>query len=187
MWRKVLRVLCLSLAFLSSAAQSSERIDIARAALESREDGWYVNAEFDFSLNSHLEEALTHGLPLYFKTEFELTRSRWYWLDEKTAKAELNWRLSYNALTRQYRLSTGSLQLGYPTLADAIGVMSRTRNWKLLDKGALKPGETYQAAIRMQFDTSQLPKPFQISAITSREWTLESDWKRFNVTVDAGK
>jgi hypothetical protein len=31
----------------------------------------------------------------------------------------------------------------------------------------------------MRLDTTQLPKPFQLTAITSREWTLTSDWKRF--------
>ncbi len=31
----------------------------------------------------------------------------------------------------------------------------------------------------MRLDTTQLPKPFQINAIANRDWTLESDWKRF--------
>ncbi len=185
MGRRLFLALCAALMIAGLGIRpvyASDRIEITQAALESRDDGWYVNADFEFSLNPRLEEALSHGLPLYFKAEFDLTRSRWYWLDEKTVKAELNWRLSYHALTRQYRVSTGSLQLGFASLNEALGMMMRTRNWRILDKGALKPGETYQAAIRMQFDTSQLPKPFQISAITSREWTLESDWRRFSVT-----
>jgi hypothetical protein len=33
----------------------------------------------------------------------------------------------------------------------------------------------------MRLDTSLLPKPFQLSAITSRELHLESPWKRFIV------
>jgi hypothetical protein len=31
----------------------------------------------------------------------------------------------------------------------------------------------------MRLDTNLLPKPFQLSALTSRELTLESPWKRF--------
>jgi hypothetical protein len=31
----------------------------------------------------------------------------------------------------------------------------------------------------MRLDANLLPKPFQLSAITSRELTLESPWKRF--------
>ena len=91
----------------------------------------------------------------------------------------LTYRLSYHALTRQYRVSTGTLQLGFPTLAEALGVMAHVRDWKIGDHGALHPGESYAASVRMRLDTTQLPKPFQINAITSRDWTLESAWKRF--------
>jgi hypothetical protein len=31
----------------------------------------------------------------------------------------------------------------------------------------------------MRLDVTLLPKPFQLSAITSRDLTLESPWKRF--------
>ena len=44
-----------------------------------------LNAEFDLTLNATLEEALQRGVPLYFVLEFEISRPRWYWLDEKVA------------------------------------------------------------------------------------------------------
>jgi hypothetical protein len=37
----------------------------------------------------------------------------------------------------------------------------------------------YEAAVRMRLDVTLLPKPFQLSALTSRELNLESPWKRF--------
>jgi hypothetical protein len=171
----------------SRPAHAANRIEVVRASLDYHDEGWYVNAEFAFTLNPRLEEALIHGLPLYFKAEVELTRPRWYWADERTVVAEVNWRLSYHALTRQYRLSRGSLQLGYPTLDEALGVISRIHDWHVLETTTLKPGDRFRAAIRLQFDSSQLPKPFQINALTSREWTLESEWRRLDVTVEPGK
>jgi hypothetical protein len=39
----------------------------------------------------------------------------------------------------------------------------------------------YEAALRMRLDTTLLPKPFQLSALTSRELHLESPWRRFTV------
>lgn len=179
---------CISLAVglsltLVPYAAAPERIQVAQVSLDPYENGWAVNAQFDLALKPRLEEALERGLPLYFVVEFELTRPRWYWFDEKTANASLTYRLSYHALTREYRLSTGSLQLGFSTLAEAIGVMTRIRDWKVLDRNAIEAGDTYIAAIRMRFDTSQLPKPFQLNALTSRDWTLESDWKRFSIEV----
>jgi hypothetical protein len=41
---------------------------------------------------------------------------------------------------------------------------------------------SYQAGIRMRLDTTQLPKPFQLNAIASRDWTLASDWHRWMIT-----
>jgi hypothetical protein len=35
----------------------------------------------------------------------------------------------------------------------------------------------------MHFDRSQLPRPIQINALTSREWTMDSDWKHFSFEV----
>lgn len=156
-----------------------DHIDVLQVSMETRDDGYYVNAEFDFELKPRMAEALERGLALFFVVEMELTRPRWYWFDEKAANPMLTYRLSYHALTRQYRVSTGTLQLGFPTLAEALGVMTHVRDWKVADRGALKAGETYLTSVRMRLDTGQLPKPFQINLITSREWTLESDWKRF--------
>ena len=161
------------------AQSSGESIEIGQASFETRDDGYYFTGDFDLDLKPRVAEALDRGLTLYFVVEAQLTRYRWYWFDERTINAVLNYRLSYHALTRQYRVSTGNLQLGFATLAEALGVMAHVRDWKVGEHGALRAGEPYAAAVRMRLDTTQLPKPFQINAITSRDWTLESTWKRF--------
>ncbi len=161
------------------AVASPDRIEVEQAGFESRDDGYYFNGEFDFDLKPRVADALDHGLTLYFVVEAELTRSRWYWFDEKALNTAISYRLSYHALTRQYRVSTGNLQLGFPSLSEALGVLTHVRDWKIAERGALQPGQIYAAAVRMRLDTTQLPKPFQINALTSRDWTLESDWKRF--------
>ena len=51
----------------------------------------------------------------YFVVDFEMSRPRWYWFDEKAAAKQLQLRLSYHPLSRQYRLSTGTLQQNFAT------------------------------------------------------------------------
>ncbi len=165
--------------FAAPAQASPDRIEIEQASFESRDDGYYFNGDFDFELKPRVAEALDRGLTLYFVIEVELTRSRWYWFDEKAVNTMLNYRLSYHALTRQYRVASGNLQLTFATLSEALGAMTHVRDWKVAERSALRLGEAYAAAVRMRLDTTQLPKPFQINAMTSRDWTLESDWKRF--------
>ena len=50
------------------------------------------------------------------------------------------------------------------------------------EAGALGKGASYTAALRLRLDTSQLPRPFQISAVGSREWSISSDWHRWTVS-----
>lgn len=158
----------------------ADEIEVADARLSVAEDGSLVlAADFDFELNARLAEVVTNGVPLYFVVEFELTRPRWYWFDEKAAAKRIQLRLSYHALSRHYRLSTGVLQQNYPTLAEALNVLRRVRNWQVLERSAGLADANYEAAVRMRLDVTLLPKPFQLSAITSRELNLESPWKRF--------
>lgn len=157
----------------------ADDIEVIDARLSAGEDGVILAADFAFELGPRLAEVVTNGVPLYFVVEFELTRPRWYWFDEKTAAKRLQLRLSYHPLSRQYRLSTGVLQQNYPVLEDALKVLRRVRNWLVVDRSVGLIEANYDAAVRMRLDVALLPKPFQLSAITSRELNLESAWRRF--------
>lgn len=154
-------------------------IEIIRPQLQPGEDGYVLSADFKFELGPRLEEAVNKGLTLYFVADFELTRGRWYWFDEKLASRSITYRLYYHALTRQYRLSTGGLHQSFESLSDAMRVLSRLRNWTVIDASEkfLRSGGTYQAALRMHLDINQLPRPFQLTALGSKDWTLDSEWK----------
>jgi uncharacterized protein DUF4390 len=174
--------LALALAAVLSvfASARADEIEVSDVRLAATEDGVVLAADFAFDLNPRLAEVVTNGVPLYFVVEFELTRPRWYWFDEKASAKRLQLRLSYHALSRHYRLSTGVLQQNYATLEEALNVLRRVRNWQVVDRGTALADATYEAAVRMRVDSALLPKPFQLSAITNRELNLESPWKRFN-------
>lgn len=163
----------------------ADEIEVRDVALRRVEGGMALDADFAFELTPRLAEVVANGVPLYFRVEFELTRSRWYWFDETTASSRLQLRLSYHALSRQYRLSTGALQQSFPNLEEALDVLKRVRNWLVIERGTRLADADYDAAVRMRLDTALLPKPFQLSALTGRDLQLESAWKRF--IVRAGK
>jgi len=163
------------------APARAEEIEVREVALRRVEEGLALDVDFAFELTPRLAEVVANGVPLYFRVEFELTRRRWYWFDESTASRSLSLRLSYHALSRQYRLSTGLLQQSFATLEEALNVLMRVRNWLVVDRTVRFADSDYEAAVRMRLDTAQLPKPFQLSALTGRELQLESPWKRFIV------
>ena len=174
-WRALALCALLTAAFPARA----DDIEVADARLAATEDGVVLAADFAFDLNPRLAEVVTNGVPLYFVVEFELTRPRWYWFDDKAATKRLQLRLSYHALSRHYRLSTGVLQQNYATLEEALNVLRRVRNWQVVERGVALADANYDAAVRMRLDLTLLPRPFQLSAITSRDLNLESPWRRF--------
>lgn len=170
----------LALAFVIAAPEvHAQGITLKSARVEAVEEGWQLDAEFDIQFSPKLEEAVNRGVPLYFVLDFEMTRPRWYWFDERTATEKLELRLSYLPLAQQYRLSSGSLYQNFPTLAEALQALGRVHGWTVLGQDQVDNGRRYDAAVRLRLDPAQLPTPFRVSSVTNREWTLASGWKRF--------
>jgi hypothetical protein len=163
-------------------AARADGIDVRHASLVLGEEGYYLEADFDIALNATLEDALNKGVSLYFLLEFELIRPRWYWLSEKVINTQQPYRLSYNTLTRQYRLAIGTLYRNFDALSEALDFLSRVRRRQVVESRMLVKGNTYVAGVRMRLDVSQLPKPFQLNAVGSRDWNIGSDWHRWKVT-----
>lgn len=190
MRRGVARFVALLVFLVASAAgllmlpgvAAAQAIEVMEARLEYQDGGYELGGSFAFDLPSTIEDALHKGISLYFVVDFQLTRPRWYWFDDKPVTTSRSVRLSYHPLTRQYRLSTGGLQLPFTRLRSALDFIQHVRGWRVFDRSAIKPGETYQAEVRMRLDLTQLPKPFQVNAVNSRDWNLSSEWRRFSFT-----
>ncbi len=182
--RWLLTALLLACGWSTPALHAAE-IEIVHAQLEATEEGYRLASQFAFELKHPLEAALNRGMPLYFTTDVELTRPRWYWFDENAVRAAHTIRVSYNVLTRQYYAATvGSLRQSFPTLEDAMSLVRRPSRWLVADKDALKSGATYNVAVRMRLDVTQLPKPFQVNAMNDSDWHLSSDWKTFTFKAE---
>ncbi len=174
-------LLGIALCALSPVAQA-DTIAVKTAELRADEDAYVLNAEFELTMNPTLEEALQKGLPLYFVFEFELLRPRWYWLDEKVLALSTQYRVSYNALTRQYRVATGLLGQTFESLDEVERFLSRVASRQVATLDQLAKGTRFDAAVRLRLDVNALPKPFQVSALASREWSLQSEWYRWSFT-----
>src|SRR5919201_2680696 len=139
-------------AFLTATLAQADEIEVRDAQLRAVEEGLVLDADFDFELTPRLADVVANGVPLYFRVDFELTRRRWYWFDETTAVRRLQLRLSYHALSRQYRLSTGLLHQNFPTLEEALNVLKRIRNWLVVDRTVTFEDADYEAALLMRLD-----------------------------------
>ena len=170
---------------LSTTAAIADGIAVRKAEIRLTEDGYQLVANFDIKLTFLIEQALTHGITLNFVSEFSLTRARWYWFNEVATKTEQTTKLSYSALTRQYRIKRGTLFQNFASLDEALQALGNQSSEpvpvELFNKSSgyfaslITNNSNYTAYTRMRLDVSQLPKPLQVNALTSDEWKMDSD------------
>ncbi|MDH4284933.1 MAG: DUF4390 domain-containing protein [Gallionellaceae bacterium] len=179
-----------AICFLPTA--HAERITVRKADAHFLEDSCQLSAYFDISFNFVVEQALMQGVPLYFISEFTLTRPRWYWLDEIVAQHEQTIKLSYNSLTSQYRITRGSIFQNFATLDAAINTIKHQSAVpiaadRLKGGGGFFSGRLFKgdsgiiAAVRLRLDVTQLPKPLQVNALANNDWNLDSGWYKWIV------
>ena len=170
---------CLFALNVFSVAASAEGIKITSVELERSDNDWLLNAALQIELSPGLEDAVQKGVVLYFQTEFELTRSRWYWFEEKLASTQRQTRLSYQPLTQQYRIASEGFTFSAKTISEALQAIGSIGGWRVIDNNQIDPAKSYIAGLRMTLDLSKLPKPFQVNALNNRDWNVSSDWLRF--------
>ena len=171
--------LCLMLLSVHITNASAEGIKIKSFEMERVDNDWLLNASFQIELSLGLEEAVQKGVVLYFQTEFDLTRSRWYWFDEKPAVVQRQTRLSYQPITQQYRIASEGFTFSAKSISEALQAVGSVGGWRVIDNSQLDPSKLYTASLRMTLDLSKLPKPFQVNALNNREWNVSSEWFRF--------
>lgn len=142
-----------------------------------------VSAEVEPPRSARLEEAVSRGVMLHFTLEFELLRPRWYWWDQKIAQHSATMRLSHHAVAREFRVvRADGKALTFDSLEAALGALAQVRNWRI-DFPEPPPAGDYVAQMRLKLDTSQLPRPFQVDALTNREWNPQVEWTRSALTL----
>jgi len=153
-------------------AHNARAQGVELATLELRPDEGALTLEFNarLTLSRAIEDALRRGVPMYFEVDATLYRSRWYWRDERVARVSRSYRLSFQPLTGSWRVALGALGQNYPTLSEAMAVISRVSGWHLAEAGQLESDLRYYVEFSYRLDASQLPQPLQIGL--GNEWSL---------------
>ncbi|MHB1214142.1 MAG: DUF4390 domain-containing protein [Thiobacillus sp.] len=149
---------------------------VRQATVVATPQGYVLDADIDIVLNPTLEDALNRGINLHFLLKLELTRPRNWWFDEGIAEPVRKMRIYYHLLLRRYVVESGYTTQTAATLSEALALLGRVDNWQVLERGALKAGQRYDARLRLRLDTAQLPKPLSIGAVTSDKWELVTPW-----------
>jgi hypothetical protein len=158
-------------------------VQFSEPLIERGDDGIYVNGNLEFELSAGLEDALTRGMPLTFVLQAEVMRERWYWYDKSISLTERYYRLTYQPLSRRWRLHASStpvvntglgVTLGnsYDSLRDAMQAMQKISRWRVADLGILQKDVRQRLDLRFRLDLSQLPQALQFGNQSSNDWNV---------------
>jgi hypothetical protein len=179
---------------LVPVVHAQTRAEITQMQVDRMDDGLYLSANVRFELPGVVEDALRKGISMYFVAEADVQRDRWYWYDKKVASATRHMRLSYQPLTRRWRLTVASGQISsvglgatlghsFDELSEAMSTIKRLSRWKIAEAAEIELGARHNVELRFRLDVSQLPRPFQIGAVGQPDWSVEGQ-QNFRLAVE---
>ncbi len=165
----------------SVQAQLQGGVELTQLHVERTEEGLLLSTAVRIELPGVIEDALAKGIPMFFVAEASLYRNRWYWYDKRVSSAARHFRLSYQPLTRRWRLQVSQQAIGQSGLAlgqsfdtreEALAAVQRISRWRIADPSEFDPEADHNLDFRFRLDVSQLPRPFQIGAVGQSDWNV---------------
>lgn len=181
--RGLAMLLCYASMLVFPNAQAEGGSAVGHMNVERNSEGLFLSVSMEFSLPALVQEALQQGIPMTFVAEAEVMRTRWYWSDQKISAVQRYLRLSYQPLTRRWRLNVSSAPFSasglgvsvgqtYDDLSEVLAAMQRIARWSIADGQALDADGQFRVHFNFQLDMSQLPRPLQIGALGRSGWNL---------------
>lgn len=176
-------LLSVALAWASASAWATTPVELQGLKLERIEQGVYLSANLQFDMPSLLEDAMLKGVSLYFVTEVDIVRERWYFYDKNVAHVERHVRVSFMPLTRRWRVSVSpkpfsagglGMNMGetYDSLDDALVSVRRLVQWRVTQVSELEADSKQSIELSFRLDLTQLPRPLQMGAAGQSDWNI---------------
>jgi hypothetical protein len=158
-------------------------IQLEELQIQRLDDGYYAQAEMLIEWPTVVEEALSKGVPLHFVARVDILRERWYWYDREVARQERYMRLSYQPLTRRWRLLVSSQPIGntglgvslgqsFDSASEALSALGRIHRWKVADSSQVDSDGRHRVDFSFRLDLTQLPRPLQLGIMGESDWNL---------------
>jgi hypothetical protein len=169
--------------WVSAQSVNPQAVQLSDFKLERQEDAYVLSSTLNFELPQAVEDALSKGIALFFMAEVQVAKERWYWYDKYVAKQERHYRLSYNPLSRRWRLATSSkpipnsglgvnMGVSYDSLSEALSAIKRSSEWRVVEATEIEPSGKYRLDYQFKLDLTQFPRPFQIGTLGESDWSM---------------
>jgi len=174
--QSLLRAFLVLLSLGTGLAHAENPVLLEELVLQRSEEGIYLSTHLGFELPQSLEDALSRGMPLGFVMQADVMRERWYWSDKLVSRTERYVRLSFQPLSKRWRVyvsaqpipSTGlgvSFGQSFESLSEALQSIQRISRWRIADASVIDSANKQRLEFRFKLDLSQLPQPLQFGVL----------------------
>ena len=138
---------------LGAAAAAAEDAAIEDLVPVVRSDGIFVSFRAGEAFNQDIEHAIQTGLEVNFRYNVELKRPRGIWLDGQVARRVISATVTYDNLTKRYKLTReidGKID-ATEIVADAEAMrrfMTTFESLRLFELSALEPNDSYYVRVK---------------------------------------
>ena len=158
----------------SSNQEDVGYIRVSSLRLQQLSEGVFIMGQYDIHLSAPLQETLLHGVVLHFDVSEEVRQVRHFWWDrEWGTQVQERW-LSYNPLTEEFIVRTGSVVQSFGQESDALTALGTIGQLPVAADQELHHGEIYQVRLQMHLDRDKLPQPLQADSLSSNGWKLDA-------------
>jgi len=178
--------------FLTGRQVSPKDLEVR---VERGSEGLFLSAVLPpLTLSNSMRAALDKGIPMVFTLQARVLLPRWYWSDQLVAEARRYVRLSYQPLTRRWRvthtlhplagLASGAdfsglhsgLGQTFDDMSAAVAALQRIVRWQIAPGDVAGQDKAYVVKFQFHLDVSQLPRLLQIGMRGHQSWGLQ--WTR---------
>ena len=173
----------MGLFFASHAFSDANNIFVRSAAVIKNQEEYKLDANFYVRLSPELENVLNRGVTLPFTLDLILVHRKWFFWDQEIVRAKRDLRLSYSALTQQYKVfdKYDSTEVNHPIRESALIALGALRPFVVFHGKDLVEEKNYEIQVRFRLDSAGLPSALQIEALESDAWKLDSGWFRWTL------
>ncbi len=135
-----------------------------------------LESDVSVRLSGLTRAALQSGVALEFDVEIDVVRQRNFWPDKTLRRYQIPVRLSYQELTRSYRLErlNSGQRANFSKLNDALDAVAQLRDVVLVPVTEMAEPGRYYGVMRVQLDLDALPGPLRTQAYFSGAWQLDN-------------
>ena len=159
---------------------------VREARTELQDGVYFLDARIEYRLSSDARRALQSGVPLTIRIEVELLKPRRLWFDSEEAALRQRYQLEYHALSERFtvqNLNSGD-QASFSTLYAALDSLGRVSHFPVIDAALLDSSRDYYVRMRTVLDVEKLTGPLRLIAFWRRDWSLGSDWYKWQLRGD---